>query len=511
MVTQVQELRQQFQGNPALGPKVLEGLRKHSAGIDSNTRSMLSVLVELYSGPNSRFLDYYGPAGSITTYPYHRVLQTRSRERGEQAPVDVKGKVVFVGAAEDLRQEQGDSYPTPFSMDMSGVEFAATAFANLLEGRQVRPLGPLANALVMVLWGVLLGTLFLTLRAVYLVPLAGILAAGYMAGAYSAFARGGTWLPVVSPLFFQLPVALITGLLWQYRQTRHERERILDILKHYLPSEVVTELLTAPGDPLMRFKLVNSICLESDAEQYTRLSETLEPEALKIQLDRYFKVVFEPVIRHGGFISDVVGDAVLAIWENASSYRSVRAEACLAALDIVTAIDEFNRHNPEAQLPTRLGMHGGEVVLGNVGTGDHLEYRAVGDAVNTATRVEGLNKQLGTRLLASSELVQDLDELVTRELGSFRLKGKRKPLVIHELVGRAGQVDAAWLDRCSRFATALQYFREQHWQKAAQAFRTLLATYDNDGPSLYYLRLCESFIDCPPAPNWDAVINLTQK
>jgi adenylate cyclase len=509
VVTLMQRMRQRFQGDPSLGPGLLETLEEDAGTTDSRASAMLASLIEMYSGLDSRFLDFYGPAHSVPTVPYYRVLQRGGGEGGE--PIDFKGKVVFVGAAENLRQEQGDTYPSPFSMEMSGVEFAATALANLLDGRKVRPLGPLPYTLVILLWGLLLGVLFLYIRAVYLVPLAAVLAAAYIAGAYAVFARDGTWLPIVTPLLLQLPVALVAGLVWQYRNTHHEREKILGILKRYLPPDVVGELLSAPGDPLTRFKLVNSICLETDAEQFTQLSEILEPEALKRHLDRYFKAVFEPVVQRGGFISDVVGDAVLAIWVNAGRDRSVRAQACQAALDIVVAVDAFNRDHPEARLPTRIGVHCGEVVLGNVGTGDHLEYRAVGDAVNAATRVEGLNKQLGTQLLVSDDMVQGLDEIVTRELGSFRLKGKRKPLVIHELVGRAGQVDAARLDRCARFATALEAFREQQWHKATQGFKALLIIDRDDGPSRYYLQLCERYIDRPPPPPWDPVINLTRK
>ena len=125
-------------------------------------------------------------------------------------------------------------------------------------------------------------------------------------------------------------------------------------------------------------------------------------------MNRYYAVLFEPVKRHGGLVQDVVGDSMLAIWATTEPDASLRNRACLAALDIAAAVDRFNADSGRLALPTRIGLHSGRLLLGSVGAMDHYEYRAVGDIVNTATRLEGLNKHLGTRMLVSADVLEGL-------------------------------------------------------------------------------------------------------
>ena len=115
----------------------------------------------------------------------------------------------------------------------------------------------------------------------------------------------------------------------------------------------------------------------------------MEPAELGALMNRYYGVLFEPVKRHGGLVQDVVGDSMLAIWATTEPDASLRSRACLAALDIASAVDRFNATSGRFALPTRIGLHSGRLLLGSVGAIDHYEYRAVGDIVNTATRLEG--------------------------------------------------------------------------------------------------------------------------
>jgi adenylate cyclase len=133
----------------------------------------------------------------------------------------------------------------------------------------------------------------------------------------------------------------------------------------------------------------------------------------------------------------------------------------------------------------------------------------VGDAVNTASRIEQLNKQLGTRLLATDTVVGDLGEFESRPLGRFRLVGKQEALAMVELLGPAGGGDrGAWLDR---FAEALAVFETQRWAEAAAAFETVLAGRPDDGPSLFYLEHCRHYLAGAPAPPDPGVIRLERK
>ena len=210
-------------------------------------------------------------------------------------------------------------------------------------------------------------------------------------------------------------------------------------------------------------------------------------------------------------MSDVVGDAVMAIWAAGTSTATARQNACHAALEIAQAVDEFNRLSPSTSLPTRIGLHSGQIFIGSVGADDRYEYRAVGDIVNAASRIEGLNKQLGTRILVSQEVAEGLSSILVRELGSFRLVGKTNPLVIYELVSAATHSGAPPSNFCLEFATALRAFKEQRWQEAATLFDTILTRYGEDGPSRFYLELCTRFGTDPPHSDWDGVVTLKMK
>jgi adenylate cyclase len=238
----------------------------------------------------------------------------------------------------------------------------------------------------------------------------------------------------------------------------------------------------------------------------------MEPAELGAFMNRYYEVLFEPVKRHGGVVQDVVGDSMLAVWATTEPDLSLRNRACLAALDIASAVDRFNAGTGRLALPTRVGLHSGRLLLGSVGAMDHYEYRAVGDIVNTATRLEGLNKHLGTRMLVSADVLQGLDGLVSRELGGFLLAGKSRPVLVHELIGRVADVTQRDRDRCAIFAEALAAYRRGAWSEAMRLWREVVRAHGgDDGPSQFYLRWCEAHSSNPPDANWDGVVRMDQK
>jgi adenylate cyclase len=491
-------------------PELPLALKPRLAQIQPSSQPVLKALLSLYSGGSSRYLDFYGPPHSVTTVPFHKIF-----DAPPGGLTDLSGKVVFVGFSEQLQPEQKDGFYTVFSqkdgLDVSGVEIAATAFGNLLESRTISPLSLLYQLIFIAIWGVALATLFMGLPGQMAVPAAGLLAFGWMSVSLVLFASRSLWMPLVTPLLFQLPVALIGALLWRFLSTRRERRKIHEAFEFYLPCRVVDDLVKNLNGIPGQGELVYGVCLATDAEKFTNLSENMAPDRLRALLNCYFQSLFEPVRRHGGTVSDVVGDAMMAIWAGASSTVSMRGRAGRAALEILGAVDEFNRRERETPLPTRIGIHGGQILLGNVGAGDHYEYRPVGDIVNTASRIEGLNKQLGTRLLVSAEVVQGLEEIVTREVGRFRLVGKQKSLTVYELMGLREHVTEATDCLLSEFARGLDRFRRGQWNEAAGIFRNTLVQFPTDGPSRYYLGLCEHYLDHPLPETWNGVVALTAK
>jgi adenylate cyclase len=258
--------------------------------------------------------------------------------------------------------------------------------------------------------------------------------------------------------------------------------------------------------------VVFGCCLSTDISKYTTLAEHMDPGQLAQLLNEYFAQLFVPVERSGGVVVDVVGDAMVAIWTAPSFNSEVRRNACEAALDIVAAVDRFNdAPQGRVSLPTRFGLHCGDILVGNVGASHHYEYRAVGDIVNTASRLQGLNKALGTRLLASAATVEGLDGLATRPLGSFLLAGKDTPLQVVELLGLQTNISLAQRRLCELFSGALMNYRSGQWRDAADQFAQILSERPGDGPSRFYLARCTELLQSPPDAIWNSTIAIELK
>lgn len=503
----VMAVRGALEADAAAGARVREQAGALSASTHDPRRArLLRALVTAYLGPDSRYLNFYGPRGTIGTIPYHRAVDPAEAPR-------FAGKAVFVGISEALRPEIRDAFYTPFSRegaDFSGVELAATALANLLDDRAVRPLVPAAHLGVVVGAGVLLGALC-TLLAPALAAGATLLAAGaYLAAASWAFEASALWYPLVVPLALQAPAAFVTATLWRYADARRERDRVREAFSYYLPGDVIDRLVTGMKAPAAGAQPVYGVCLATDAGRYTTLAESLDPTDLARLMNDYYAAVFEPIRRHGGFVSDVVGDSALAIWAAAEPDAGLRARACLAACELSEAVDRFNRASAHGALTTRVGLHSGTIVLGHVGAMDHYEYRAVGDIVNTATRIEGLNKRLGTRILVSDEVARSLDGFLTRRLGTFLLAGKTRSIVVHELVCRREEASPQQVEAAGRFAEALALYEAGRLSPAERLFEAL-ARERSDAAAAYYARRCERWRTGPPGEPWTVVVRMEDK
>ena len=476
-------------------------------------RRQLSALTHIYSDRNSRYLNYYGPPRSITTIPFYEVWQASSRAAAEA--LGVRGKIVLVGFSERLQPEQKDGFYTVFSqeasgLDISGVEIAATALANMIEGSPVQVLPMTTQATLILAWGLLIGFVALWRNASLAIAIVLGLATLYLVLALQVFSAQALWLPLVVPLAIQMPAVLFAALFWHYRDVSRERNRIRQAFRNYLPERAVAalarDLSAVPGGELM-----HGVCLATDAARYTALAERTAPEELASIMNRYYQALFQPVHAHGGFVSDVIGDAMLAVWAQVKPDAAQRAHACSAALDVAQTAQRFSQSLDSRGLATRIGLHAGPILLGNIGTAEHFEYRAVGDIVNTAARLQALNKTLGTNILASRETTDGLSEFQVRELGLFRLPGKNLPTAVVELRGLTSAADAAEYDLIQNFAQALHEFNARRFNVAQSGFAQILKQFPLDGPSRYYLNLCERYLAQPPDAAWDGVVRVAER
>ena len=467
---------------------------------------LLRALITLYGGPDRRYLNFYGPPGAVLTVPAYQVLGDSGA-----ASEALAGRVVFVGLS-DLNNPHEDDFPTVFSradgVDLAGVEIAATAFANLLDSRLVKPAALWTELAWLGLFGCAIGLIARSLPAAIAVPATLLTAILLYSGAQIAFTQEQLWLPVSIPLLIQLPLGMFMGLLLQYRDARRARANISRGMQYYLPDKVARGFAEAAVDPSTLKEHVFAVCMVTDASRFTTLAEGMTPEALSAVLDQYFAILFGVVERHGGLVTDVVGDGTTSVWTAPRPDRASRLGACRAALEISRALDALNQRNHPRTMPTRIGLNAGWAMVGNVGGSGRYVYSVVGDCVNTASRLESLNKQLGTRIIAARALVEDLEEIVSRPLGHFQLCGKGEAMQLVELVGIAAEAERA--GPLAEFAAALTAFEQGRWREAGAHFARVLANDPSDGPARFYQTRCERYLT-GASPPVAGVVQLEQK
>ena len=254
ILTLVRSLRK-ILGNDTL---ISASLRKYleqdvaRSRLDKQHRDILKALVNMYGKPNSRYLNFYGPPGTIPTVPYFQALKAADQyDASDGRPFDFKGKVVFIGYSDSSPENQGDFYNTVFSLpdgrDLSGVEIAATAFANLMEDMPIQPLSVSAQFLIIIFFGIVLGMICYLLAPLLAVLCTVIIGTLYLVFATFQFTTAGIWFPIMIPIAVQVPFAFTAAVLWKYYEARsmevaHERLREIDRLKTMFLSQVSHEL-----------------------------------------------------------------------------------------------------------------------------------------------------------------------------------------------------------------------------------------------------------------------------
>jgi adenylate cyclase len=277
-----------------------------------------------------------------------------------------------------------------------------------------------------------------------------------------------------------------------------------------VPADVANRLAHDSFDAGASRELVHGTCLVSDAEQFTKLAEALDPESLHSLIQQYFEVLGACVERHGGFVADVSGDSMVATWAAARPDADLRLSACRATLEALREIETFNVPRGRQGLPTGIGLDSGQLLLGHITVAQRYQYRAVGDIVNTASRIQGLNRQLSTRALVSAAAVEGLADVRTRPVGEFLLYGKTQPVVVHELLALEADHPGAE-ELYAWFADALRFFKQRDWREARKLFDEILERNPADGPSRFYIAQCDLVENATLPADWSGTIRMTVK
>lgn len=369
-------------------------------------------------------IDFMGPAGVFTTFPSEPLVQLARAGTVPDRDNPFRDRIVLVGAT---FAESRDIFPTPTGL-MAGVEIHAHMVNTLLSRRTLLPPPWYLNVALLTVVCVSISLLSLWLRPVWL-ALAGLaLVAGLVAASYEAYTRGGYWLDFLAPLI---------GML-VYLQGAHilRRRRLRSAFGQYVSPEIMDQVLqtgTHLGGEVRRVTV-----LMSDLRGFTTMSERLAPEVVSEMMNEYFTAMVDVILAHRGLVQDFIGDAIMAVYGAPLDDPEHCWHAAHTAVAMHAALEGLNRRwEAQGRGPLAMGIavHTGEAFAGTLGAPRKKKYAVLGDTVNTASRIEGLNRDLGTGILISGAVLAVLkDRVMVRDRGSVTVKGRRQPVEIYELM-----------------------------------------------------------------------------
>jgi len=450
-------------------------------------------------------INYQGPP---RTYPYVSFADVVQHRFSAGA---FRDKIVLVGAS---ATGIGDLRATPFGgVDFPGVEIHANVIDDILNRHFLRrgPHEALTDVIVIFLFGIPLGIWLALVRPRWLI-FGFLLLIPFAWFVYSAFVHD-QWLNFIIPAAFTLVPNVSLVALYRVLVEEQEKRQLRGMFQQYVSPEVIRRLQTDPDKVLPR-KTELSV-LFSDIRGFTSISEALDAQELANLLNGYLTEMTGVIFKNRGLLDKYIGDAVMAFWGAPFEEPHHAEKACRAALDMLAKLREMQAEWKAAGRPVLeigIGINSGIASAGNMGSKRRFAYTAIGDAVNLASRLEGLNKEFGTRIVLSEFTVGLFGDakFVTRELDLIRVKGKLKPVRIYELLGNETSPEEI-VAMAGEFSAARAAYIERNWAEAARRFEQFLQRWPNDGPAQVALARCKEFIAEPPPSDWDGVYEMRHK
>ncbi len=467
------------------------------------------------SRDGTTLINFVGPYQTYTHYSMWDVLQGT-------VPADAfRDKIVLVGAT---AIGIGDIRTTPYQghgRTYMGVEVHANILDNLLHsdeaGRGFLTRGiweELTDAALILLFGLAFGALFCLLRPLLATATVLLTLAAFCGFVYWAFAIQGRWLSLVIPA---TTLIVNYAAVTSYRMVFEEREkrRVRKTFGQYLSPDVIALIEKDPERYIrMGGESRELTVMFSDIRGFTTISETLEPCAVVQLLNEYLSQMTDAVFQEQGTLDKYIGDAVMAFWGSPYPQQDHAARACRSALEMMRRLEQLNarwKSLGKPQFDIGVGIHTGTMNVGNMGSDRRLSWTVIGDNVNLASRLEGVNKEYRCHILiteATWTLVHE--QFAARLLDRIRVKGReREAVAIYELLGDASQ-SPAFAPRIRAYGEAMAAYAAEDWRLAAERFAALLRDFPEDGPAQVMHDRCMQFHLIPPT-NWTGIYDLHHK
>lgn len=445
-------------------------------------------------------IPYRGPQGSF------RYISVADVLAGRIGPDELRGKIVLIGTTApgllDLRATPvGESYP--------GVEIHANLIAGMLDGTvKQQPTWVLGAELLLLL---LSGALMILLLP-RLTPLRATLAAAAVllagVGANLAFWQlSGLVLPLASSLLLVLAL-FVLDMSWGYFVETRSKRQFAELFGQYVPPELVEEMSRDPRSYSMDGRKAELTVLFSDVRGFTTISEGLAPDELTRLMNEYLSAMTEVIRASRGTLDKYIGDAIMAFWGAPVAEPQHARQAVLAALRMQAALPALNRAFADRGWPAiriGIGINTGEMTVGDMGSAVRKAYTVMGDAVNLASRLEGLTKQYGVGILVGEGTRRALADIVCREVDRVQVKGKAEAVAIYEPLGLEADAGEAMREELRLWHQALRHYRAQEWDRAEMLLLNLARMAPERRLYGLYMERVAQLRRQPPVPDWQGV------
>jgi adenylate cyclase len=285
--------------------------------------------------------------------------------------------------------------------------------------------------------------------------------------------------------------------------------------KRYVPSELVAQLINEDIEAKIGGEKRELSVFFSDIANFTSISEKISPEELVQQLRLYFESVSKTILDNKGTIDKYIGDSVMAFWGAPVQSANHAEMACRSAVNIQTILHTIFRkwiNTGKEPFYTRIGIHTGEVIVGNMGYEERLNYTVLGDSVNLASRLEGVNKMYGTRIIVSQGTWEQCGGLFEfRQLDKISVKGRQGGIMIYELYSEKDEIEKPLRKLFTYYEKGLEYYFNRDFSQALKYFEAVLKYRTTDGPSKVLRERCLRYKLAPPPADWDGTFVLNEK
>ena len=420
---------------------------------------------------------------------------------------------VFIGFTATSTTDVG---VTPFEEAYLNVGMHATMLRTLRNAAGLDELPPIVGIIVLAVALVLLLLSVELLPPRIATPVGFAIVVVQIAGSWLVFVMTGLFAPVsLASIFSFVGLALVVALT--YVMTERDKRTIRQAFEHYLSPHVISVLLEQPDRLNVGGEERELTAMFTDVEQFTTVVDRLEPTAVVDLLGEYLAEMTSPLLSSGGTIDKYEGDAIVAFFGAPLDDPRHARRACAAAIEMRRLEPVLNDRLVRSgmtpiPLRTRIGLHTGQMTVGNLGTPERLDYTIIGPEVNLASRLENVNKQYGTWTIMSEETCNAAGEgLLFRRMDRVRVVGSDRPVRLYELLGYADDSTSALREALELFATGLSEFEERNWERARTLFETVLRIYPTDGPAGVFIERCNTFLREGVRDTWDGVISLAEK